>query len=51
MAPIDDMEKKLIDRYTVADLMDTIIELSPERRQDLLNYLCLLKSSENSESK
>ena len=49
MAPIDDMDRNLIDQYTAIDLMDTIIELSPERRQDLIDYLRLLKSSENSE--
>lgn len=49
MTPIDDMDKKLIDQYTVSDLMDTVIELSPERRQDLIDYIELLKTSDETE--
>lgn len=48
-APIEDIDRELIGRYTVSSLMDTVIELSPERRQDLVNYVNLLKLSEETE--
>lgn len=48
MAPIDDMDKNMIGQYTVSDIADTVIELSPERRQDFIDYIRLLKSSEDS---
>jgi len=49
VAPIEDTGIELLERYTVADIMNTIIELPPERRDDLVRYIDLLKLSDDSE--
>lgn len=46
VAPIGDMDRELINRYTVSDIMNTVIELPLESRQDLVEYINLLKSSD-----
>lgn len=46
IAPIEDMDRELMNQYTVSDIMNTIIELPLERRQDLVEYINLLKSSD-----
>lgn len=46
IAPIEDMARELMNQYTVSDIMNTIIELPLERRQDLVEYINLLKSSD-----
>lgn len=48
-APIEDTDKELLKQYTVADIMNTIIELPPARREDIVSYIHLLKLSDNSE--
>lgn len=50
VAPIGDMDRKLVEEYTVSNLMNTVIELSPERRQDLIGYINLLKLSDETEN-
>lgn len=40
--PIEDLDQELIDQYTISSIMNTIIELSPESRQDLAKYLTML---------
>lgn len=42
ISPIDDLNQELIDKYTAADIMNTILKLSPEGRQDLVKYLTML---------
>ena len=49
-APIESVGRELIGQYTVSDFMNTVIELSPERRQELINYIGMLKRSEESEN-
>lgn len=46
MIPIEDLEKELVGQYTVANFMNTVLELSPARRQDVANYINLLKAAE-----
>ena len=43
---IEDLEKELVGQYTVANFMNTVLELSPARRQDVANYINLLKAAE-----
>lgn len=40
--PIEDLNHQLIDQYTTNSIMDAIVELSPEGRQDLAKYLTML---------
>lgn len=40
--PIEDLSLPLTDQYSIGSVMDTIIELSPESRQDLAQYLTML---------
>lgn len=40
--PIEDLDHELIDQYTTNSIMNAIIELSPESRQDLAKYLTML---------
>lgn len=49
IAPIEDTDSQLLEQYLVTDIMDTFIELSPERREDLAKYINLLKLSDDSE--
>lgn len=42
-APIDDLNQKLINHYSVGNAMNAIIELSHESRLDLMKYLTMLK--------
>ena len=42
IAPIEDLNSPLVDQYTVGSIMNAIIELSPDSRQDLMKYLTLL---------
>ncbi len=42
ISPIDDLNRELIDQYTAADIMNIILKLSPEGRQDLVKYLTML---------
>lgn len=42
ISPIDDLNRELIDQYTAADIMNIILKLSPESRQDLVKYLTML---------
>ncbi|MDE5950384.1 MAG: helix-turn-helix domain-containing protein, partial [Acetatifactor sp.] len=42
ISPIDDLNRELIDNYTASDIMNIIIELTPEGRQDLVKYLTML---------
>lgn len=49
IAPIDDMDRKLLDQYTVSDIKDTILELPSGRRHDIIKYIDLLKLSDDLE--
>lgn len=49
IAPIEDTQTELLEQYTVSDIMNTIIELPQERREDLVRYINLLKLSDRSE--
>ncbi len=49
IAPIEATDSLLLEQYTVSDIMNTIIELTPERRMDLVKYIHLLKASDDSE--
>lgn len=40
--PIEDLNLPLIDQYSISSVMDAIVELSPEGREDLANYLTML---------
>ncbi|MCM1117863.1 MAG: helix-turn-helix domain-containing protein [bacterium] len=40
--PIEDLNHELIDQYTTSSIMNAIVELSPESRQDLAKYLAML---------
>lgn len=40
--PIKDLSLPLIDQYSIGSVMDAIVELSPEGRKDLANYLTML---------
>lgn len=40
--PIEDLDHELIDQYTTSSIMNAIVELSPESRQDLAKYLTML---------
>ncbi len=42
ISPIDDLARELIDHYTAGDIMNAILELSPEGRRDLVKYLTML---------
>lgn len=42
IAPIEDLNLQLVDQYTTGSIMNAILELSPESRQDLMKYLTLL---------
>ncbi len=50
IAPIDDMDRKLLDQYTVSDIKDTILELPSGRRHDIIKYIDLLKLSDDLEN-
>ncbi len=49
VSPIDDLNRELVDRYTASDIMNTIIELSPESRKDLVKYLSMLSICDRAE--
>lgn len=42
IAPIEDLNHQLTDQYTTGSIMNAIIELSQESRQDLMKYLTML---------
>ncbi len=42
-APIDDLNRKLANQYTIGSAMNAILELSQEGQQDLLRYLDMVK--------
>ncbi len=42
VSPIDNLNRELVDRYTASDIMNSIIELTPESQQDLVKYLTML---------
>lgn len=48
-SPIEDTGKELLEQYTVAEIINTIIELPPTRREDIVGYINLLKLSDNSQ--
>ncbi|MCI9073094.1 MAG: helix-turn-helix transcriptional regulator [Lachnospiraceae bacterium] len=50
IAPIGDMDRELLDQYTISDIKDTILELPSGRRQDIIKYLDLLKLSDDLEN-
>ncbi len=45
-----DMDRKLLDQYTVSDIKDTILELPSGRRHDIIKYIDLLKLSDDLEN-
>lgn len=47
ISPIDETDRRLLEQYTVSDITNTIIELTPERREDLVKYINLLKLSDD----
>ena len=51
MTPIEDMDRKLVGQYTIADLIDAVLGLPPELRQNVANYITLLKKAESTEKK
>jgi len=44
ISPVNDLDRELIDQYTAGDIMNAILELSPESRQDLVKYLTMLSA-------
>ncbi len=44
--PIEDLNLRLVDQYTTGNVLNAIIELSPESRQDLIKYLAMLTASD-----
>lgn len=49
ISPVDDLGRELVDRYTTGDIMNAILELSSESRQDLLKYLTMLSACDGSD--
>ena len=49
ISPIDDLNREVIDHYTARDIMNIIIELTPESRQDLVKYLSMLSLCDGAE--
>lgn len=49
ISPIDDLNRELIDKYTAADIMNIILKLSPQGRQDLIKYLTMLSLCDGTE--
>lgn len=49
ISPVDDLNRELIDHYTAGDIMNAILELSPEGRQDLVKYLTMLSACDGSD--
>lgn len=49
ISPIDDLNRELVDHYTASDIMNIIIELTPESRQDLVKYLTMLSLCDGAE--
>ena len=46
LSPIEDLNRQLGDQYTAGTVLNVIIELSQESRQDLLKYLTMLAVSD-----
>ena len=42
-APIEELNRKFVSQYTCSGVMNTILELSQESREDLIKYLNMLK--------
>lgn len=42
LSPIEDLNHQLVNQYTTGSIVNTIIELSPESRRDLVKYLTML---------
>lgn len=42
VSPIDDLDQELVNHYTASDIVNLIIELTPEGRQDMVKYLTML---------
>lgn len=42
-APLEELNEELVNQYTVGSILNTIIELSPDSRQNLVKYLTMLK--------
>lgn len=49
ISPIDDLDRELVNHYTTSDIMNIIIELTPEGRQDLVKYLTMLTLCDGTE--
>ncbi len=49
IAPIDSLNRELVDRYTASDIMNSIIELTPDSQQDLVKYLTMLSMCDKKE--
>lgn len=49
VSPIEDLNCQLIDQYTAGSIMNAIIDLSPDSRQDLMKYLALLAVCDDEE--
>lgn len=49
VSPVDDLARELIDQYTAGDIMNAILELSPEGRQDLVKYLTMLSACDDTD--
>lgn len=49
ISPVDDLNRELIDHYTAGDIMNAILELSPESRQDLVKYLTMLSACDGND--
>lgn len=47
--PIGDLDHSLIDQYTSGSVMDTIVELTPEGREDVAKYLAMVAACDNIE--
>lgn len=43
IAPIEDLNRELVNRYTSGDVMNTVLELSRDSCRDLIKYLDMLK--------
>lgn len=49
ISPIDDLDRELVNHYTTSDIMNIIIDLTPEGRQDLVKYLTMLTLCDGAE--
>lgn len=47
--PVDEIDKRMIGRYTVAEILNTVVELTEESQTDLIKYLELLNMKDKAD--